>query len=49
MVLKFSKMGSPKAVYILFQTLIALIVSEFFPIVWNEGLNNLPVDEAAVL
>ena len=40
-----------KAVCILFQALTALIVTEFFPykLVRNGGLNNLPVEEAAVL
>ena len=44
-------MTSPKAVCILFQALTALIVIEFFPykFVWNEGLNNLLVEEADVL
>ena len=51
MVVKFFKIASPKAVCILFQVLTALKIIEFFPykIVWNEGLNNLPVKEAAVL
>ena len=51
MVVKFFKMTSPKAVCILFQALTALIVTEFFPykFVWDEGLNNLPVEEADVL
>ena len=44
-------MKFPKAVCILFQALTALIVTEFFPykLVRNESLNNLPVEEAAVL
>ena len=44
-------MTFPKTVYILFQALTALTVIKFFPykLVRNEGLNNLPVDEAAVL
>ena len=44
-------MTSPKAVCSLFQALTALIVIEFFPykFVWNEGLNNLLVEEADVL
>ena len=48
---KFFKMTSPKAVCILFQALTALIVTEFLPykFVQNEGLNNLPVEEADVL
>ena len=47
---KFFKITSPKAVFILFQALTALIVIEFFPykFVRNEGLNNLPVQEADV-
>ena len=51
MVLRFFKMTFPKAVYILYQALAALIVIEFVPykIVWNEGLNDLPVEEAAAL
>ena len=51
MVVKFFKMTSPKAVCTLFKALTALIVIEFFPykFVWNEGLNNLPGEEAAVL
>ena len=51
MVVKFFNLTSPKAVCILFQALTALIVIEFFPykFVWNEGLNILPVEEAAVL
>ena len=50
-VVKLFKMSSPKSVCILFKALSALIVTEFFPykLVWNEGLNNLPVEEAAVL
>ena len=46
-----SKMTSPKAAYILFQALTALIVIQFFPymLVSNKGLNNLPLEEAAVL
>ena len=48
---KFFKTTSPKAVCILFQTLIALIVIEIFPykFIRNESLNNLLVEEAAVL
>ena len=44
-------MTFPKAVCILFQALTALIVIVFFPykLVQNEGLKNLPVEEAAVL
>ena len=44
-------MTSPKAVYILFHALTALIFIEFFPykFVLNEGFNNLPVEEADVL
>ena len=50
-VVKFFKITSPKTVCILFQALTALKVIEFFPykIVWNEGLNNLPVKEAIVI
>ena len=42
-------MASPKVVFILFQALTTLI--DFFPykLVWNVGLNNLPVEVAAVL
>ena len=44
-------MTFPKNVCILFQALTALTVTEFFPykLVQNEGLNNLPAQEAAVL
>ena len=44
-------MTFPKTVCILFQALTALTVIEFFPyeLVPNEGLNNLLVEEAAVL
>ena len=51
MVVKFFKMIFPRAACILLQALTALLVIEFFPhkVVWNEGLNNLPVEEAAVL
>ena len=51
MVVRFFKMIFPKAVYVLLQALIALIVIEFGPykLVRNEDLNNLPVEEAAVL
>ena len=44
-------MTSAKAVCILFQALTVPIVIECFPykLVQNEGLNNLPVEEAAVL
>ena len=51
MVVRFFKMTFLKAVCILFQALTALIVKEFFPykFVRNEGLNSLPVEEAAVL
>ena len=50
-VVKFFKITSPKTVCILFQALTALKVVELFPykIVRNEGLNNLPVKEAAVV
>ena len=50
-VVKFFKTTSPKAVCILFQALIALIVIEIFPykFIRNESLNNLLVEEAAVL
>ena len=49
--MKFFKMTFSKAVCILFQALTALIVTEFVPykLVRNGGLNNLPVEEAAVL
>ena len=47
MVAKFFKMTSPKAVCILFQALTSLIVIYMFhKFVGNEGLNNLPVEEA---
>ena len=51
MVVKFLNVTSPKAVCILFQALTAILVIEFFPykLVWTEGLNNLPTEEAAVL
>ena len=51
MVVRLFKMTFPKAVCILLQALTALIVTEFFPykLVRNEDLNNLPVEEAAVL
>ena len=41
----------PKPVCILFQALTALIVIEFcqYKLLRNESLNNLPVEEAAVL
>ena len=50
MVGKFCKMTSPKAVCILFQALTAPIVIESFPnkLFPNEGLNSLPIEEAAV-
>ena len=45
MMVKFFNMTFPKAVFILFQALTALIVKEFFSykFVQNEGLNNLSV------
>ena len=48
---KFFKMTFPKAACILFQTLTAPRVTEFFPykLVQDEGLNNLSVEQAAVL
>ena len=48
---KFFKITSPKAVCTLFQALAALKIIECFPykIVQNEGLNNLPAEEATVL
>ena len=51
MMIEFFQMTSPKAAYILFQALTALIVIQFFPymLISNEGLNNLPIEEAAVL
>ena len=45
-------MTFPKSVCILFQALTALIAREFFPyklVPKNESLNNLPVEEPAVL
>ena len=50
-VVRFFKMTSPKTVCILFRALTPLTVMEFFPykLVQNEDLNNLPVEEAAVL
>ena len=44
-------MTSPKTVCILFRALTPLTVMGFFPykLVQNEDLNNLPVEEAAVL
>ena len=48
---RFFKMTFSKTVCILFQALTALTVIEFFPykLVWNEGLNKLTVEEAAVI
>ena len=50
-VIRFFQMVFPKAVCILFQVLTALIVIEFcqYKLLRNEGLNNLPVEKAAVL
>ena len=47
----FFKVTFPKTVGMLFQALTALTVTELFSykLVWNEGLNNLPLEEAAVL
>ena len=51
MMVIFFKMTSPKAVCILFQALTALIVIKLFPyeLVRKKCLNNLPIEEAAVL
>ena len=51
MVVKFFKITSPKAVCTLFQALTALIIIDFFIYIFaqNEGLNNLPAEEVAVL
>ena len=53
LVVKFFKTASPKAVCIFINctNCTYIIVIELFPfkLVWNEGLNNLRVEKAAVL
>ena len=50
MVVKFFKLASLKAVFILFQVSTARMVISFFSIKvgLDESLNNLPVEEAAM-
>ena len=53
LVVKFFKTTSPKAVsiFINYTNCTYIIVIELFPykLVWNDGLNNIPVEKAAVL
>ena len=51
MIVDFFKIASSKAVCILYEALNALIVIEFFSykLVWNDGSNNLSLEEVAQL